>query len=78
MIALATLTIHGLDDETMARLRARAARLGRSVEAEVRAILDEFLAPPPSVGGLGTRIHVRFSSVGDLDLDVHARSETPR
>jgi hypothetical protein len=45
---------------TRARLRERVARNGRSIEAEVRAILHELLDPPPSAGGLGTRIHARF------------------
>ncbi len=35
------LTIRQLDDETHQRLRERAARRRRSVEAEVRAILTE-------------------------------------
>lgn len=42
---MATLTIRQLDDATHAALRVRAAENGRSVEAEVRAILDENLAP---------------------------------
>ncbi len=37
---MATLTIRGLDDDTKARLRVRAARHRRSMEAEVRSILD--------------------------------------
>ena len=78
MIAVATLTIRGLDDETRARLRVRAARNGRSMEAEVRAILHDLLGSPPSPGGLGTRIHARFASAGEFDLDVPARGEMAR
>jgi plasmid stability protein len=36
---MAALSIRDLDDEVRDRLRARAARNGRSMEAEVRAIL---------------------------------------
>ena len=36
---VATLTIRKLPEETRARLRERAARAGRSMEAEVREIL---------------------------------------
>ena len=38
---LATLTIRNLPEEVRERLRVRAARRGRSMEAEVRAILTE-------------------------------------
>ena len=36
---MATLTIRNLDDETVRRLRERAARSGRSLEAEARLIM---------------------------------------
>lgn len=38
---MATLTIRNLPDDVRERLRMRAARAGRSMEAEVRAILTE-------------------------------------
>ncbi len=38
---MAVLTIRGLPEEVKERLRVRAARAGRSMEAEVRAILVE-------------------------------------
>ena len=41
-----TLTIRQLNDHTHARLRGRAAKNGRSVEAEVRAILDAAMNLP--------------------------------
>ena len=44
---MATLTIRGLDPVTHARLRVEAARHGRSMEAEVRAILHERLTLSP-------------------------------
>jgi plasmid stability protein len=75
---MATLTIRGLDDETKARLRVRAARHGRSMEAEVRNILEEALPSGQASGGLGTRIHARFSDVGGVELDLPRRSEMPR
>lgn len=73
---MASLTIRGLDDETKARLRVRAARHGRSMESEVRAILHDALAPPAGTGGLGTRIHARFAAPGELHLP--GRDEAPR
>jgi plasmid stability protein len=38
---MATLTIRNLPDEVRERLRLRAAKAGRSMEAEVRALLIE-------------------------------------
>ena len=38
---MATLTIRNVDPQVHALLRQRAARHGRSMEAEVRALLDE-------------------------------------
>ncbi len=77
-IAVATLTIRGLDDNTKARLRVRAAHHGRSMEAEVRAILEAALPSAPATGGLGSRIRARFAAVGGVELEQPDRSETPR
>ena len=75
---MATLTIRNVDAAVKERLRVRAARHGRSMEAEVRAILRErFAAPAPELG-LGTRIHERFAALGGIDLELPQRSEQPR
>ena len=75
---MATLTIRGLDPQTHARLRVEAARHGRSMEAEVRAILRERLAGGPAERGLGTKIHSRFAAL-DGELEIPDRgSELPR
>lgn len=75
---MASLTVRGLDPVTHARLRVEAARHGRSMEAEVRAILQERLAPPADERGLGSRIHRRFEDLAD-GLDLPDRSgELPR
>ncbi|MEJ2868652.1 Arc family DNA-binding protein [Actinomycetospora sp. OC33-EN08] len=42
---MATITVRDLDDEVRSRLRVRAAENGRSMEAEVRAILEEAVRP---------------------------------
>lgn len=44
---MATLNIRNLPDEVHARLRLRAARAGRSMEAEARAILTAACAQEP-------------------------------
>jgi antitoxin FitA len=75
---MATLTIRGLDPVTHARLRVEAARHGRSMEAEVRAILQERLMPSAGERGLGSRIRTRFEGLeGDLELPDRS-GEPPR
>jgi plasmid stability protein len=81
MIAMATLTIRGLDDELHARLRVQAARHGRSMEAEVRAVLADYLSSTRTSGtsdGLGSRMHARFASLGDAELELPTRDDVPR
>jgi len=72
----ATLTVRGLDPETHARLRIEAARHGRSMEAEVRAILTERLAPGAAGRGLGSRIRARFAGL-EGELQLPDRSDEP-
>ncbi len=47
---MAMLTVRNLPDEVHRALRVRAARRGRSTEAEVRAILEETVLPEGRVG----------------------------
>lgn len=75
---MATLTIRGLDDGVKERLRVRAARRGRSMEAEVRAILAGAVAEPGPVGGLATRIRHRFADLGGAEIVAERRSDAPR
>ena len=74
---MATLTIRGHDPQTHARLRVEAARHGRSMEAEVRAILQDRLATRSAERGLGTKIHQRFAALGELETPDRG-SELPR
>ena len=75
---MATLTIRGIDDELRDRLKVRAARHSRSMEAEVREILAVALARGSNDVGLGSRIHQRFEAIGGAELDVADRGERPR
>jgi len=43
---MATITVRQLPQDVHARLRERASRAGRSMEAEVRAILSEVVRGP--------------------------------
>lgn len=74
---MATLTIRGIDDEVKARLRVRAARNGRSMEAEVREILSATVSEPGPDDELGTRIRRRFAPFGGVDLELPERHENP-
>jgi plasmid stability protein len=74
---MATLMIRDLDEAVKARLRVRAARNGRSMEAEARAILAAAVAESTDRGGLGSRIRKRFADVDDVDI-VPPRTEEPR
>jgi len=61
--AMAMLTVRNLPDEVHRALRVRAATHGRSIEAEVRAILDEVVKPEGRV------------KLGSLLADIGRRAE---
>lgn len=75
---MAALSIRGLDDETKARLRIRAAQHGRSMEAEVRAILVDAVREPPRETSLSAAILKRFAELGGVDLELPSRDTAPR
>jgi len=75
---MAQLTVRTLDDAGKRRLEARAARNGRSLEAEARAILEEAAAEEATPllrneeKGFGDLMHERFKDSG-LTEDEFAR-----
>ncbi|MFL6056709.1 MAG: FitA-like ribbon-helix-helix domain-containing protein [Actinoallomurus sp.] len=75
---MAAVSIRGLDERVKRRLRIRAARHGRSMEAEIRAILTEAVSEPSESEGLMTALIDRFGAVGGVDLDLPVRSTPPR
>lgn len=75
---MAALSIRGLNDQVRARLRVRAARHGRSMEAEVRAILASAVSEPDTTDGLFTTLLDRLADVGGGELEVPQRATTPR
>jgi antitoxin FitA len=84
--SMATLTIRGLDEATRAMLRVEAARHGRSMEAEVRSVLERHVAELASGGsaaapgtGLASTIHSIFAAIGGADdLELPDRRDLPR
>ena len=70
---MAQLIVRRLDDDVKERLKARAKKHGRSLEAEARAILEDAANGEPSSGGgkkkkgFGTLMHERFKRTGFTD-----------
>jgi plasmid stability protein len=88
---MAQLVVRNLDDGVKERLRARAKRNRRSLEAEARAILEEAAvkegARKKQARGLGSRIAERFKGIGftkeekrafDKAIEARWRSNPPR
>ena len=71
---MADLSIRNVDDEVKRRLRIRAANNGRSMEAEVRAILEEAVSQPERSDSLFSVVLDRFGALGGIELDLPARS----
>jgi antitoxin FitA len=75
---MAALSIRDLDESVKQRLQIRAARHGRSMEAEVRAILTEAVNEPADSAGLFTALLDRFGVLGGVDLELPDRTEPAR
>lgn len=75
---MAAISIRNLDDQTRDRLRVRAASHGRSMEAEIRAILKDAVDDQTESAGLLQAIHERFSAVGGVDLELPPRATPAR
>lgn len=67
---MAQLTVRKLDDTAKQRLETRAERNGRSLEAEIRAILEEVASEETSPAmrndnrSLGDLMYERFKDIG--------------
>ncbi len=66
---MASLTVRNLPDETHRALRVRAARHGRSTEAEIRAILEDAVRPAQRVK-LGSLLAEIGREAGGVELDI--------
>jgi len=75
---VAALSIRNLDETVKQRLLLRAARHGRSMEAEVRAILTEAVRESGDSAALFTALLDRFGVLGGVDLELPARREPAR
>ena len=66
---MASLNVRNLSERTHKALRIRAARHGRSMEAEIRAILDDAVNPRERLG-LGSMLTAIARDFGGVDLDI--------
>ena len=78
VVVMAAVSIRNLDDTVRERLRIRAAAHGRSMEAEMRAILVEAVREPTDDEDLLDVLTARFGELGGVDLDLPPRSAAPR
>ncbi|MDE2927380.1 MAG: plasmid stabilization protein [Acidobacteriota bacterium] len=71
---MASITIRNLQDGLKRRLRIRAAYHGRSMEEEVRQILNNVLAQELSAPvNLASAIRSRFAPLGGAELELPSR-----
>lgn len=70
---VAAVSIRNLDETVRERLRVRAAANGRSMEAEMRAILVEAVREHGDEDSLLHALLVRFRDLGGVDLQLPAR-----
>lgn len=74
---MADISIRNLDDTVRDRLRVRAAEHGRSMEAEIRAIL-EAAVDIEGDQNLVAQLVAAAQAVGGIELDIPARSDHAR
>ncbi len=76
---MAQVIVRQLEEELKERLRRRAARNGRSVEAEIREILRNATSEGlKAVPKLGSRIASRFHGTGLGNKLPELRGQSPR
>jgi plasmid stability protein len=68
-------TVRNLPEETHRALKLRAARNGRSTEAEIREILEEVVRPETRVK-IGSELAAFGRRFGGIDLDT-GREQAP-
>lgn len=76
--AAASITVRNLDGRVKERLRVRAAQNGRSMEAELRAIITEAVEVPTRTpeSSLYDRIRARVEPLGGIELELPSRQLT--
>ena len=67
---MATVVVRNLPDETLRALKLRAAKCGRSTQAEIRAILIAAVTQPVKLGSALAKIG---QQLGGVDIELPAR-----
>ena len=76
---MASIIVRNLDEGLKRQLRIQAAQNGRSMEAEVRGILQTALNRQPAAPqNLASAIRARFAPLGGVELDLPPRSPMRR
>lgn len=75
---MAALSIRDLDDSVRDKIRLRAVRHGRSMEAEIRAILTAAVTEEAPRADLFGALADRFAQLGGVDFDLPDRHNPPR
>ncbi len=76
---MAAISVRDLDDGVTAKLKVRAARHGRSMEAEVRSILTSAVLDAEDQGpNLAQAMRQRFTTVDGSEVQIPARQDMPR
>jgi plasmid stability protein len=78
VVPLAAISVRNLDNHVKERLRIRAARHGRSMESEIRAILVEAVREPDDADGLFQAMLDRFGEIGGFELELLPRTTPAR
>jgi len=66
---MAAVTVRNLPEKTHRALKLRAARNGRSTEAEIRHILEDAVSAKSEIG-LGSQLAALGRRFGGIDLDI--------
>lgn len=72
---MAAVIIRNLPEETHRAMKERAARNGRSTEAEIREIIEKAVRPPERVK-LGSELAAIGQQLGGIELSIE-RDKTP-
>ncbi len=74
---MADISIRNLDDEVREQLRVRAAQHGRSMEAEIRSILEDAVRSERGQSFVG-QLLAAARAAGGVELEIPCRVDLPR